>query len=145
MLYITTMQYSEFLLELFYNLKALYQKNLKFPNVSFQQILAILMVDNSGMEMSSLSKKLGIDNSTATRLIDGLEEKKLVKRKRGVSDNRVIKVFLTNKGKIFYNSIELQLEKIGYSIETKIDVNSRGEIIESGISLNWAIIKQLNK
>ena len=145
MLYITTMQYSEFLLELFYNLKALYQKNLKFPNVSFQQILAILMVDNSGMEMSSLSKKLGIDNSTATRLIDGLEEKKLVKRKRGVSDNRVINVFLTNKGKKTCNSIELQLEKIGSSIETKIDVNSRGEIIESGISLNWAIIKQLNK
>ena len=144
MLYITTMQYSEFLLELFYNLKALYQKNLKFPNISFQQILAILMVDNSGVEMSSLSKKLGIDNSTATRLIDGLEKKKLVKRKRGVSDNRVINVFLTNKGKKTCNSIELQLEKIGSSIETKIDVNSRGEIIESGISLNWTIIKQLN-
>ena len=138
------MQYSEFLLELFYNLKALYQKNLKFPNISFQQILAILMVDNSGMEMSSLSKKLGIDNSTATRLIDGLEKKKLVKRKRGVSDNRVINVSLTNKGKKTCNSIELQLEKIGSSIETKIDVNSREEIIESSISLNWAIIKQLN-
>ena len=144
MLYIATMQYSEFLLELFYNLKALYQKNLKFPNISFQQILAILVVDNSGMEMSSLSKKLGIDNSTATRLIDGLEKKKLVKRKRGVSDNRVINVSLTNKGKKTCNSIELQLEKIGSSIETKIDVNSRGEIIESSISLNWAIIKQLN-
>ena len=144
MLYITTMQYSEFLLELFYNLKALYQKNLKFPNISFQQILAIRMVDNSGMEMSSLSKKLGIDNSTATRLVDGLEKKKLVKRKRGVSDNRVINVSLTNKGKKTCNSIELQLEKIGSSIETKIDVNSREEIIESSISLNWAIIKQLN-
>ena len=144
MLYITTMQYSEFLLELFYNLKALYQKNLKFPNISFQQILAILIVDNSGIEMSSLSKKLGIDNSTATRLIDGLEKKKLVKRKRGVSDNRVINVSLTNKGKKTCNSIELQLEKIGSSIETKIDVNSREEIIESSISLNWAIIKQLN-
>ena len=144
MLYITTMQYSEFLLELFYNLKALYQKNLKFPNISFQQILAILMVDNSGMEMSSLSKKLGIDNSTATRLIDGLEKKKLVKRERGISDNRVINVFLTNKGKKICSSIELQLEKIGSSIERKIDVNSRGEIIESSISLNWAIIKQMN-
>ena len=138
------MQYSEFLLELFYNLKALYQKNLKFPNISFQQILAILMIDNSGMEMSSLSKKLGIDNSTATRLIDGLEKKKLVKRERGISDNRVINVFLTNKGKKICSSIELQLEKIGSSIERKIDVNSRGEIIESSISLNWAIIKQLN-
>ena len=36
------------------------------------------MIENSGVEMSYFSKKLGIDNSTATRLIDGLE-KKLVK------------------------------------------------------------------
>ncbi len=139
------MQYSEFLFELFYNLKALYQKNLKFPNISFQQILAILMVDNSGVEMSYFSKRLGIDNSTATRLIDGLEKKKLVKRKRDESDNRVIKVFLTSGGGKIYNSIEIQLEKIGYLIEKQIDESSKGETIESGVSLNWAIIKQLNK
>ena len=139
------MQYSEFLFELFYNLKALYQKNLKFPNISFQQMLAILMVDNSGVEMSYFSKRLGIDNSTATRLIDGLEKKKLVKRKRDESDNRVIKVFLTSGGWKIYNSIEIQLEKIGYLIEKQIDESSKGETIESGVSLNWAIIKQLNK
>ena len=139
------MQYSEFLFKLFYNLKALYQKNLKFPNISFQQILAILMVDNSGVEMSYFSKRLGIDNSTATRLIDGLEKKKLVKRKRDESDNRVIKVFLTSGGGEISNSIEIQLEKIGYLIEKQIDESSKGEIIESGVSLNWAIIKQLNK
>ena len=139
------MQYSEFLFELFYNLKALYQKNLKFPNISFQQMLAVLMVDNSGVEMSYFSKRLGIDNSTATRLIDGLEKKKLVKRKRDESDNRVIKVFLTSGGWKIYNSIEIQLEKIGYLIEKQIDESSKGEIIESGVSLNWAIIKQLNK
>ena len=139
------MQYSEFLFELFYNLKALYQKNLKFPNISFQQILAILIIDKSAVEMSYLSKKLGIDNSTVTRLVDGLEEKKLVIRERDESDNRVVKVFLTKHGEKVYNSIELQLEKIGYSIERQFDANSKGEIIESSISLNWAIIKYLNR
>jgi len=139
------MQYSEFLFGLFYNLKALYQKNLKFPQISFQQILAILMIDNSGVEMSDFSKKLGIDNSTATRLIDGLERKKLVKRKRDESDNRVIKVFLTKSGKKVYTSIEFQLEKIGHSIEKQLDKNSKGQIIETGVSLNWAIIKHLNQ
>ena len=33
------------------------------------------MVDDDGLEMSSLSKTLGIDNSTATRLIDGLQKR----------------------------------------------------------------------
>ena len=139
------MQYNELLFGLFNNLKTLYQKNLKFPNISFQQILAISMIENSGVEMSYFSKKLGIDNSTATRLVDGLEKKKLVKRERKELDNRVIKVFLTNHGKKINNSIELQLEEIGYSIEKQFDKNSKGEIIEYGVSLNWAILKHLNR
>ena len=139
------MQYNELLFGLFNNLKSLYQKNLKFPNISFQQILAISMIENSGVEMSFFSKKLGIDSSTATRLIDGLEKKKLVERKRNSSDNRVIKVFLTKRGEKINSSIEFQLEKISYSIEKQFDESSKGEIIESGISLNWAIIKHLNR
>tara|TARA_Y100001980_G_C14541242_1_gene319163 strand:- start:360 stop:779 length:420 start_codon:yes stop_codon:yes gene_type:complete len=138
------MQYNELLFGLFNNLKVLYQKNLKYPNISFQQILAIFMIDSNGLGMSNFSKKLGIDNSTATRLIDGLEKKKLVKRKRDSSDNRVIKLFLTKNGEEVYNSIELQLEKIGHSIEKKLDQNSKGGIVESGFSLNWAILKHLN-
>ena len=139
------MQYSELLFKLFCNLKALYQKNLKLSNVSFQQILAILMVDNSGVEMSFFSKKLGIDNSTATRLIDGLEKKKLVERQRDILDNRIIKVFLTKSGEKIYNSIEVQLEKIGYLIEHQLDENSKGGITESCVSLNWEIKKLLNR
>ena len=139
------MQYNELLFGLFNNLKTLYQKHLKFPNISFQQILAISMIEDSGVGMSYFAKKLGIDNSTATRLIDGLEKKKLVKRERNALDNRVIKVFLTNRGKKINNSIEFQLEEIGCSIEKEFDESSKGEIIESGISLNWAIIKHLNR
>ena len=139
------MQYNELLFGLFNNLKTLYQKNLKLPNISFQQILAISMIENSGVEMSCFSKKLGIDNSTATRLIDGLEKKKLVERMRDPLDNRVIKVFLTKLGAKINASIEFQLEKIGISIEKQIDENSKGKIIESCVSLNWAIIKHLNR
>ena len=139
------MQYNELLFGLFNNLKALYQKNLKFPNISFQQLLAISTIENNGVEMSYFSKRLGIDNSTATRLIDGLEKKKLVERKRNSSDNRVIKVFLTKRGEKINSSIEFQLEKISYSIEKQFGESSKGEIIEFGVSLNWAIIKHLNR
>ena len=69
------MNYSEFLFQLFCNLKTLYQKNLKFSSISFQQIITIANIDDDGLKMSSLSKTLGIDNSTGTRLIDGLETK----------------------------------------------------------------------
>ena len=139
------MNYSEFLFQLFCNLKALYQKNLKLPNISFQQILAIVNIDDDGTEMSSLSKTLGIDNSTGTRLIDGLAKKGLVKRARDKIDNRIVKIFLTNSGEKIYNIIEFELEKIGYEIENHINLNTKEELVELGTSLNWAIIKRLNK
>ena len=138
------MNYSEFLFQLFCNLKALYQKNLNLPNISFQQTLAIASIDDDGLEMSSLSKTLGIDNSTGTRLIDGLAKKGLVKRVRDKIDNRIVKIFLTDRGKKIYNSIELELEKIGYKIENQISLKAKEENVELGISLNWAIIKCLN-
>ena len=53
-------------------------------------------------------------------------KKKLVKRERDESDNRIIKVFLTKRGEKIYTSIEVQLEKIGYLIEQQFDENSKG-------------------
>ena len=135
------MKHSELLFQLFCNLKALYQKNLKFPNISFQQIISIVNIDDDGVDMSSLSKILGVDNNTGTRLIDGLEKKGLVKRVRDGNDNRIVKIFLTNKGEEIYNSIEFELEKIGYEIENQITFKTKEENVELGISLNWAIIK----
>ena len=76
------MQYGELISNLFFNLKALYQKNLKLGNASFQQLLVISLIENDGVEMSVFSNKLGVDNSTSTRLIDGLEKKKLGKKKK---------------------------------------------------------------
>ena len=139
------MNYSEFLFQLFCNLKALYQKKLNLPGISFQQMLAIANIDDDGLEMSSLSKTLGIDNSTGTRLIDGLERKGLVVRVRDNLDNRIVKIFLTNRGEKTYNSIDFELEKIGDEIESQINLKTKEELVELGISLNWAIIKHLNK
>ena len=93
------MQYNELLFGLFNNLKALYQKNLKFPNISFQQILAISTIENSGVEMSYFSKRLGIDNSTATRLIDGLEKKNWWKENVIHQIIELLKYFLQNEEK----------------------------------------------
>ena len=103
------------------------------------------MVDDDGLEMSSLSKTLGIDNSTATRLIDGLQKKGMVKRVRDKFDNRILRVVLTDGGKSIHYLIQSQLKRIGCDIETQINSKTKEAIIESGISLNWALLKYLNK
>ena len=135
------MQYGELLNRLFIDLRSILRSSLKLPNTSFQQLIAMSIMEYDGIEMSKVSKILGIDNSTATRLIDGLEKKDWVIRKRSKEDSRILQVFLTSKGSKIYNSIEIQLEKIGFAIENQFDEHLRQEISESLISLNWALTK----
>ena len=45
-------------------------------------MLALIVIPVEGIEMSGISDKLGIDNSTATRLIDRLILKNWVFRKK---------------------------------------------------------------
>ena len=104
------MQYGELLSNLFFNLKALYQKNLKIEDASFQQLLVISLIDEGGTEMSAFSSRLGIDNSTVTRLIDRLEKKNWVKRERSQLDNRIVKVYLSPDGEEISMIIEKKLK-----------------------------------
>ena len=43
--------------------------------MTYSQVLAIISIPNDGIEMSELARKLGLDNSTVTRLIVRLEKK----------------------------------------------------------------------
>ena len=71
------MHMGELISSLFSNLQSLCRSNIILENASFQQIIGLLSIGCEGTEMSNLSLRLGIDNSTATRLIIGLEKKKL--------------------------------------------------------------------
>lgn len=51
-----------------------------------------------GQKVSDLSKALSIHQSTASNMLDKLEDKKLIKRDRSGPDQRVVKLFLTRKG-----------------------------------------------
>ena len=88
------MHLGELISSLLSNLQSLCRSNIILENASFQQIIGLLSIGFEGTEMSNLSLRLGIDNSTATRLIIGLEKKNWVIRKKSQSDNRVVVVFL---------------------------------------------------
>ena len=135
------MQYSESLYSLFIALQSLYKNHLELDNSSFQKIIAISIIEDDGIAMSKFSKKLGIDNSTATRLIEGVEKKGWAHRIKSESDNRVVKVFLTESGMVVKNNIELQLETIASIVEDELDLPSRGSVLESIHLLNWAVEK----
>lgn len=54
------------------------------------QLGAVLLVEaNSGISQSALAAALGIDRSTAVALIDGLQRRDLIRRRRDAGDRRV--------------------------------------------------------
>ncbi|WP_266180388.1 MarR family winged helix-turn-helix transcriptional regulator [Dyella humicola] len=64
------------------------------------QHMGILLSLKSGVATTpfELSKVLGIDTGLMTRMLDKLEDKKLLKRVRSVDDRRVINLEMTARG-----------------------------------------------
>ena len=139
------MNYSELLSSFLIDLQSLYRKNVSISGASFPQILALSIIPDDGIEMSALSKKIGIDNSTATRLVMGLEKKGWVNRRTANYDKRVIQVALTQDGDEIQTQLEQQFDSLGAAIEKEVDPIDRNEMIEYVSSLHWILSKLILK
>ena len=134
------MRYGELISLLMVDLQGLLRSHLKIKEATFQQVIAISVIPDIGIEMSSLSKKLGIDNSTATRLVNGLGKKNWIKKTLCPNDKRVVLVFLTIKGIVIQKKIESQLDKIGEIVERLFTPADRCQILEQMRSLHWKLV-----
>ena len=139
------MNYSELLSSFLIDLQSLYRKNVCISGASFPQILALSIIPDDGIEMTALSKKIGIDNSTATRLVMGLEKKGWVNRRSANYDKRVIQVTLTKDGEEIQTQLEQQFDSLGAAIEREVDPLDRNEMIEYVSSLHWILSKLILK
>ena len=135
------MNYGELLNIFLIDLQSIFRKNVVVKGASFQQLIALSIIPDDGIEMSPLAKKIGIDNSTATRLVIGLEKQGWVIRKTPLHDKRVIQVFLTKQGYKVQSKLEKQFEKIGAVIEKEVNPFDRHEMIEYLSSLHWILLK----
>ena len=135
------MHLGELISSLFSNLQSLCRSNIILENASFQQIIGLLSIGYEGTEMSNLSLRLGIDNSTTTRLIIGLEKKGWVIRKKNQSDHRVVLAFLTAEGKSVQKEIEKQFDDLGEEIKSQMPIDESVSIFNSLTILNWTLMK----
>jgi len=92
------MNYNELISSFLIDLQSYFRRNISYPRATQQQILSILVIPFDGIEMTQLAKKIGIKNSTLTRLVDGLIKKNWALKKTVKNDRKVIKVFLRKKG-----------------------------------------------
>ena len=71
------MEIAELFSQLLIDLQSLFRKNNKNLSLSLSQIVVLSSIPALGATMSSLSSRIGVDNSTLTRLINVLENKEL--------------------------------------------------------------------
>ena len=114
-------------------------------DLSYSQVLAIIIIPDDGIEMSELAWALGLENSTVTRLIARLERKKYVTRKKSEVDKRSINVFLDHKGVLLQTNIEKKIDKIGKQIFLKNNQVDRELFLESLSLFQWSLKKTFLK
>ena len=139
------MRYGEFISSFLIDLQRLFRSDISIKDMTYSQVLAIISIPNDGIEMSELARKLGLDNSTITRLMVRLENKGWVGRKQSRRDKRAIKVFLKTPGLVLQNDIEKKIESIGEKIKIEIDDEKRESILENLYAFQWGLRKTFLK
>ena len=135
------MQLGELLNSLLVNLQALMKRDVNLDKASFPKIIALSIIPPDGLEMSALAKRMGIDNSTATRLVIGMEAAGWVNRESNLYDKRVTQVFLTKEGYSLQSDLEEQFALIGKVVEESLNPSDKVNISDSLSSLNWVLLK----
>ena len=114
-------------------------------DLSYSQVLAIIIIPDDGIEMSELAWALGLENSTVTRLIARLERNNYVTRKKSEADKRSINVFLDQKGVMLQTDIEKKIDKIGNQIFLKNNQVEKELFLENLSLFQWSLKKTFLK
>ena len=127
------------------DLQRIFRTKIVPKELSYSQVLAILVIPNDGIEMSELAWVMGLENSTVTRLIARLETNGFVKREKSRVDKRSIIVFLKNKGLIIQKNIEKKSDLIGQEIFLNDVPNQKETVLENLSLFQWALKKTFLK
>jgi len=123
------------------DLQAAFRRHILYDNITMTQALILLTLPDEGMDMTSLSQTLGVDNSTATRLTDLLIKKAWILKTKSEADRRVTLVRLTTDGEAVRKNIENRVDKYGVKIANSIPGDDYEETKEILSSFYWAMVK----
>lgn len=131
------MNIQELLLDLSIHYNALIRKAASDQNLTASQAFHLISIPYDGISMSGLSNKLGLDTSTLTRNIQGLEKLGLIRRAGETYDKRIQKNFLTSTGLQAVQNINESLININHSLVENLDIETQEGLIENLEQLVW--------
>lgn len=135
------MEIGELLTLYLVDLQAGFRKHILDGETTLTQSLILLTIPDDGFDMTTLSQQIGVDNSTATRLIGNLIRKGWVYKERSEADRRSSLVRLTNKGEAVRKKIEKRIDEYGDIIQGSLpseDVEETKEILSA---FYWSLVK----
>jgi len=135
------MEITELFIQLLIDLQSLFRKNNKNLSLSLSQIVVLSSIPVMGTTMSNLSFRIGVDNSTLTRLINVLENKGLVQKTSNPEDKRSTIVRLTKLGEENVKMIELNIKVFSKDIVSTFSSLEKGTLIDMLNKLHWNISK----
>ena len=135
------MEFGELLKQFLIDLQSLFRKSTKKLNLTLPQITLLSSIPIDGIDMSTLSKRIGVDNSTLTRLIDILIKNNFVRKIKNPKDGRSFIILLTVSGEKLQFKIEQQIDQFGSKIFSKIPIEDQDEAKETLSTLHWLISK----
>ena len=135
------MNSGELLNQLLIDLQSLFRTSFRKKKFTLSQINLISSIPINGIEMTSISSYLGIDNSTLTRNVNVLIKQNILKRDVNPKDGRSKLLVLTSYGINVKLELENIIEKIGNKLlKNKVIVDS-DQFIDMLDTLHWEINK----
>ena len=110
-------------------------------HVTLAQCIVLLEIDERGeLTMGQLASRLRLDNSTLSRTIEGLVQRRLVERLSKDGDRRVVRIRLTREGEVACQSIHDQNDEHTLRVFDKIPKSRRATVIKNFETLVQAFL-----
>jgi len=89
-----------------------------------------LLAEHDGLRVGELADRVGVDDTTATRLVDRLEELGLAERHGEDNDRRATLVELTDEGSQLISGVAAQRQRFFADILATLEPDERIQLVE---------------
>ncbi|MGH6805378.1 MAG: MarR family winged helix-turn-helix transcriptional regulator [Ensifer adhaerens] len=116
-----------------------YKPMLDALGVTYTQYLAVSALwEQDGLSISAIADRLGLEPSTITPAVKRLEAAGFLSRRRSTADERLVEVFLTEKGKELHPKTacltDTLLRRSGFTVPEMIDLNDKVQMLRDGLT-----------
>ena len=88
-----------------------------------------LLAQHDGLRVGELADRVGVDDTTATRLVDRLEQLGLAERRGEEGDRRAILVGLTAEGRELVSGVSEQRQQFFADVLASLDADERVQLV----------------